>query len=470
MGNDLRIRGQFVHSPERGRIEVIRNGTAVVRDGRLVSLTAGDVLEAASAPRGNATAPRAPGEPVEVLRGGADPERVRQSATDALPEAELPLLDFGRALLIPSFCDMHLHAPQHAQLGVGMDLELLEWLNRITFPNEASYADLAHARRAYARFAASLVREGTLSCSVYGTVHADATLILADELKKAGVRAWVGKVSMSRLAPPELIETEEQAISEIERFIAAPVWDGQTRPVVTPRFAISCTMPLMRRLSGIALRHGLPVQSHLSENADELAVVGELFPDISPYWRVYEAAGLFGGTPTLMAHCIHVGPDARRAMRENGVTAVHCPSSNVNLSSGVMDATGMLDDGVPMALGSDIGGGSPLSMPRTILEAMHASRIRRMFVPGSRAMTFEEAFWLATKAGGDVFGDTGCFLPGRRFDALAIDDASLVCDASPEREAPWWEEDPSVRLQRWVYAGDDRQIAARFSAGRRLET
>lgn len=386
-----------------------------------------------------------------------------RSFHDTLPEANTSdaQIDYSDKLIIPAFCDMHVHAPQYPQIGIGMDMELMEWLSAHTFPQEAAYANTIFARAAYQSFAAAMLQNGTFSCSVYGTIHTDSTIILAEELKKAGIRAWVGKVNMDRNAPPSLLETTDFSLSETYRFLASPIWDDRIRPILTPRFAISCSMPLMRGLAELAAERNIPVQSHLSENVEELIAVSELFPKSGPYWRVYDEAGLFGTTKTLMAHCVHIGYDARAVMKQRGIAVIHCPSSNTNLSSGVMDTSGMLDEGITVALGSDVGAGNPLSMARNMIGAIQVSKLRKYFMPEERQLTLPESFYLATKAGGDLFGGTGSFENGRSFDALVIDDALL-------RKGQHTMPTPENRIAHWAYSGDDRQFCQRFIAGKPL--
>ncbi len=376
---------------------------------------------------------------------------------DALPEAYagVPVEDWGDCLIVPGFNDLHVHAPQFPNRGLGMDKELLPWLNAYTFPEEAKFRDEAYARRVYGRFVRELWRVGTTRAAVFATVHAPAARILAELMGEAGLGGFVGKVNMDRNGPDDLIETTGASLAETERFVEGFA-EGRVRPILTPRFVPSCTEALMRGLGGMAARRDLPVQSHLSENEGEIAWVRELHPWARDYASVYDAFGLFGQTKTVMAHCVHVTDDEIALMLRRGVYVAHCPFSNLNLASGIAPVRRFLDEGLNVGLGSDVSGGHRLSMTDVMASAVECSKMRWKYVDGRAPLTTAEVLYLATKGGGSFFGRVGSFEPGYAMDCLVVDDARLS-DETPRS--------PEERLERFIYLGDDREIRARYVDG-----
>lgn len=378
---------------------------------------------------------------------------------DALPGAYAgaPVVDCGDRLIIPGFNDLHVHAPQFPNRGLGMDRELLPWLNAYTFPEEAKFADAAYARRVYGRFVRELWRVGTIRAAVFATVHAPSAGILAELMEGAGLGGYVGKVNMDRNSPPALTESTEASLADTERFAEGLEGKaGRVRPILTPRFVPTCSEALMRGLGRMAEARGLPVQSHLSENAGEIAWVRELHPRHRDYASVYDAFGLFGQTRTVMAHCVHVSDEEIALMKRRGVWAAHCPLSNLNLSSGIAPMRRFFDEGLNVGLGSDVSGGHRLSMTDVMAAAVESSKMRWRYVDGRAPLTTAEAFYLATKGGGSFFGKVGSFEPGYAMDCLVVDDARLRDETPRSLEE---------RLERFIYLGDDRDIEARYGDG-----
>ena len=288
------------------------------------------------------------------------------------------VVDFGDKLLIPAMNDMHVHAPQVHNQGVAMDLELLPWLQNYTFPEESKYADVEYAERMYRRFLHTQWLFGTMRSVVFGTVHTDSTRKLMQLYQEAGMGALVGKVAMNRNCPDTLCEDVDAAIEGNEKLIAEfneP--NALVRPIITPRFVPSCTPELLKACGELAAKYQLPVQSHLSENTSEIAWVAELEPESESYGDAYNRYGLFGQTPTIMAHCVWTRGHELELMKKNGVMVAHCPTSNFNLSSGMAPIRTLLDEGVRIGLGSDISGnplvqagihlGIPLPVPQYAL-------------------------------------------------------------------------------------------------------
>lgn len=404
-------------TPERTGFEVIENGYVAVENGRIVGVA---------------------------------------SQLADLDIADGELVDFGDRLLIPAMCDMHVHAPQYRNQGMSMDHELLTWLNTYTFPEEKKFVDTAYAERIYRRFVRDLWRYGTMRAAVFATIHGESTRLLMRLFHEAGMGALVGKVDMNRNCPDALRETVDEAVATNESLIAEfndP--NGLVRPIITPRFIPSCTPALLQACGHLAREHGLPVQSHLSENRNEIALVRELEPTSTCYGDAYNRYGLFGQTPTLMAHCVYSTDEEIELMRRNGVMAVHCPTSNLNIASGMSPVRTLLDRGVRVALGSDISGGHDLNMFRVMVYALQVSKLASVVQGVKPQLTLPEAFWCATKSAGSFFGRVGSFEPGYEFDALVIDDSELNFDHYTLLE----------RLERFIYLGDDRHIVHRYCRG-----
>ena len=304
---------------------------------------------------------------------------VVQGVYDALPQAlaSAPITDYGDRLIMQSFVDMHLHAPQYPMLGMGMDLPLLDWLNTYTFRTEARFADPDFARRTYRRLASDLITNGTTRVCMFSSLHTEATWILMEELERAGVTGYVGKVNMDRNALPGILqETTEESVSETLRWLDGCHFE-HVRPIITPRFTPSCSNELMAALGEIARDRGLYVQSHLSENRGEIAWVKELHPDCAQYWETYDKYGLWKDH-TVMAHCVHSDARECAAIRRAGVVVAHCAGSNINLCSGVSPVREMLQQGIWVTLGSDIAGGAQLPMYKVITMSIRASKIKRL--------------------------------------------------------------------------------------------
>lgn len=277
---------------------------------------------------------------------------------EELPErfSGLPVVDCADQLVIPGMSDIHVHAPQYAFRGLGMDLELLEWLNTHTFPEESHYADLDYAGRAYDIFADDLRRSPTTRAVVFGTLHVDATELLMDKLEDTGLVTYVGKVNMDRNSPDTLVETTAGSAEATRRWLAGV--DGRyerTMPILTPRFTPSCTDELMAELGKIREEFGLPVQSHLSENPSECDWVAGLCPWSSCYGDAYDHFGLLGepgGAKAVMAHCVYSGEEEVGLLAHTGTYVAHCPQSNAQLASGIAPIRRYLDLGMNVGLGT----------------------------------------------------------------------------------------------------------------------
>ena len=376
----------------------------------------------------------------------------------------LPVKDYGECLIIPGLIDLHVHAPQYAFRGMGMDMELLEWLETNTFPEEAKYQNLEYAGNAYQIFTQNLKKSATTRACIFGTIHRDATLLLMDQLEQSGLVTYVGKVNMDRNCPDYLREesAEESGLETVEwiKDVLHRKYQN-TMPILTPRFTPSCSDELMENLKKIQLYYQIPVQSHLSENPGEIAWVKELCPWSEFYGDAYDRFGLFGAdSRTVMAHCVYSGAEERQRMKENGVFIAHCPESNLNLSSGVAPVRTFMEEGLRVGLGSDVAGGSTENLFQAMALAVQASKMRwRMQDDSLRPLTLEEVFYMGTRGGGEFFGNVGSFEPGFELDAVVLDDTRLLHPQTLDVRA---------RLERMIYLADEREVRAKYVRGKEI--
>ncbi len=375
-----------------------------------------------------------------------------------------PIHDHGDCLIIPGLVDLHIHAPQYSFRGLGMDMELLEWLETNTFPEEAKYESPEYARKAYQIFADNMRKSATTRACIFGTVHREATLLLMDLMEKTGLDTMIGKVNMDRNCPDYIIEETEESAGETLEWIKDVLHRKykNTRPILTPRFTPSCTDELMEELKKLQMRYGLPLQSHLSENPGEIAWVKELCPWAEFYGDAYDRFGLFGADcPTVMAHCVYSGEQEIERMKENGVFIAHCPESNMNVSSGIAPVRTFLERGLHVGIGSDVAGGSTENLFRAMAHAVQSSKLRwRLTDDSLEALTAEEVFYMATKGGGAFFGKVGSFEKGYEFDAVVLDDTRL------KHPQPL---DVRNRLERMIYLADEREIRAKYVKGKEID-
>lgn len=376
---------------------------------------------------------------------------------------ELKCYDYTDKLVIPGLVDLHVHAPQYPFRGLGMDYELIEWLNTHTFVEEAKYSDISYAQRSYDIFVDDLKKSATTRACVFGTLHTEATELLMKKLDEANISGFVGKVNMDRNCPEYLCEeTAQKSVEDTKKWIEDTKNMENIRPILTPRFIPTCTDELMRGLSKLQKEYGLPVQSHLSENLGEIEWVKELSPQSQFYGDAYDQFDMFGGScPTVMAHCVHSSDEEIQRMKEKNVFIAHCPESNTNLSSGIAPIRRYLDMGMKVGLGSDVAAGSSLSMFRQMSLAVQMSKMRWRLVDDTLApLKVEEAFYLATKGGGEFFGKVGSFEEGYEFDAVVID------DTAHRHPQPL---NVAERIERIIYLAEDNDVKAKYVKGKKTE-
>ncbi len=377
---------------------------------------------------------------------------------EILPEkyANHSVTDYGNRLIIPGFSDLHLHAAQYLQCGMGMTKQLLDWLNDYTFNLEKEFQNKEFAEEVYSRFADDLVAHGTLRSCIFASSSTEGTEILFDILKEKGVGAFVGKVNMERNAPDFIIESTEDSIEGTRYLIEKYKDEKLVKPIITPRFAPTSAEDSLKKLGELAKDYNTPVQSHVDENIDEVKWVSELFPDSKNYLGVYEQYGLLSSA--VMAHAIYLNDDEIEIAKKNNVILVHCPDSNINVRSGIMPIRKYLNIGLKVGLGSDIAGGHKIGLNEAIVRAIQLSKLYSMDHPEYPALSVSEAFYLGTKGGGEFFGKVGSFEEGYSFDALVIEDDELIANRYSLED----------RLERFLYIGDDRNIIDRYVMGKQL--
>ena len=358
-------------------------------------------------------------------------------------------------LLTPGFVDAHVHFPQTDMIGAPGGT-LLDWLERSTFPAERAFADPAHAREVAEAFLDELLRNGTTTAMVFGSVHREATAALFEAALTRNMRLIAGK-SMMDLGPEGLNETCGDGQADTEALIRAWGSRGRLGYAVTPRFALSSSDAQLASAGALLARHDqVWMQTHLAETPRELALVAERFPD-RDYLAVYDRFGLVGPR-SVFGHCVHMTDRSLHRMAAAGAVIAHCPSSNLFLGSGLFDLARADAHGVRTALGSDVGAGTSFSIPRTAGLAMQVAQLRGATLDPLRA------FYLATLGGARALGladRIGGFEPGREADFVALDLAATPLLARRLNGVT----DLADILMALMVLGDDRAVAGSWVAG-----
>ena len=375
------------------------------------------------------------------------------------PDESLRLYDYSNKLIIPGLTDLHLHAPQYPNAGLGLDLELLQWLETYTFPEESKYKDVEYAKKAYQVFVNDLANSAITRASIFATLHTDITLLLMDLLEQKKLIAYVGKVGMDRNSPDFYIETNGK--EETKRFLEECKKKNYiyVKPIITPRFTVACTDDYMKYMGELAKEYQIPVQSHLSENLDEIELVKNL-TGTEFYAESYDRYGLFGNeTITIMAHCVFSQDKEVDLIKKNGVYIAHCPTSNSNLASGISPAAKYLREGLNIGLGSDISGGHTLDLFEVMRHAIQVSKLNYRYIHSDqKPLTLSETFFMATNKGGSFFGKVGTFEKDYEFDAIVLDE-SLINNIGEYNE--------KERLEKFIYDKNGK-IESKFIRGNKI--
>lgn len=370
--------------------------------------------------------------------------------------------------LIPGFIDTHIHAAQWENRGIGMDLELLDWLNRYTFPTEARFKDADIAQKIYTEVVKNTLKCGTTTACYFTSIYTESTKIMADIVDKIGQRALIGKVCMDANAPDYYSEVTESSLSgtmEVVEYINK-LSNPLILPVLTPRFALTSTRQLMDALGKYAKENDLHIQSHLAENKSEVALINKKFPEAENYTSIYMQHGLLT-KKTIMAHSIYIDDGEIEMLKDCGVGIAHCPVSNFALQSGIMDSRKLLDKNVKLGLGTDVSGGYSASILEVARQALTASiSLKFQNRPESyKPLTYKEVFYLATMGGAKVLcldHLVGSFEFDKDFDALLISTEKFPVDPYPT-------DNIEKLFQRFMYNGDDRNILQVWVCGKRIK-
>ena len=372
----------------------------------------------------------------------------------AYPDA--PVTDHGDDLIVPGFIDAHVHYPQTAIIA-SWGKRLIDWLNTYTFPEEARFDDPAYAAGVAGRYMDLALAHGTTTMCSYATIHPTSVDAFFTAAQTRGLRALAGKTCMDRNAPDTLRDTAQSAYDDSKSLLTK--WHGQDRLsyVITPRFSPTSTPEQLAALGALWAEHpDCLMQTHLSEQTDEIAWVQSLFPNARDYLDTYEAHGLLG-TGGVYGHAIHLTPREVDRLAEVGAALVHCPTSNTFIGSGLFDMG--LAQTHRVGLATDTGGGSSFSMLRTMAAAYEVAQLR------GQALHPAHLMWLATAGSARALrleDKIGTLAPGYDADLVVLNLASTpaITQATSRAESIWQALFPTIMM------GDDRAVAATYIAGR----
>jgi guanine deaminase len=388
-------------------------------------------------------------------------------------------VDLRPWVVLPGLVDLHAHLPQVPNAGLGYALPLLDWLDRLTFPTERSWADPAVAERLAPAIFRAFAAAGTTTVLGFGVVYEAAMDVAFRAAETHGIRAILGKVMMDRITYDPTIEPStilERSVREsralAERWHGAD--GGRLGYAVTPRFAVSCTAELLAASATLARELDCWWQTHVSEDAGEMAEVARLFPEARDYVDVYERAGGLGPR-TILAHAIHLSPREEARLAETGTRLAHCPTSNLFIGAGVMPLASRLAAGLTVGLGSDVSGGAELSLFGVMRTGAYAQQARRaLIVDEGEAPALGPLDWLrlGTLEGARALGldeSIGSIEAGKEADLIAVD---------PSRTAPLGAEidddadrlaDAEALVSRLIFRADPSMVRAAWVRGGRLD-
>jgi guanine deaminase len=378
-----------------------------------------------------------------------------------LAAPEMVEIDHRPNLILPGFIDPHIHFPQ-VQVIASWGVQLLDWLNRYTFPAEGRYADPAHAEPMASAFLDLLLAHGTTTACAFASVHPASVDALMSAAEARSMMMLAGKVMMDRNAPDYLRDTPQSGYDDSKRLIAR--WHGRDRLryAISPRFAITSTPEQMAAAGALVSEYpDLSIQTHLSENHAEIELTLSLYPHARDYLDVYETYGLVG-PKTLLGHCIHLTPREIAKMAETGASAVFCPTSNLFLGSGLFDAEGLRRAGIVTAVATDVGGGTSYSQLQTLNEAYKVMQMR-----GQRLHPLAAFHWI-TRGNALALGlanRIGSLQAGGDADLVVLDARATPAMALRAQRI----ESLAEELFLLQILGDDRAIAQTYVAGRPMK-
>lgn len=415
MADDFAIKGDIIYCEDRNKLATLKDAFVVIKNGYVTAV---------------------------------QPDR----------PADINVLDKTGRLIIPAFTDLHTHAGQIANIGIGYDKTLLDWLNEITFPEEKRFENSEFAETRICHFVKELWKNGIIHSVIMPTLHENATKILINRLHQSGLYCYVGKVSMDREC--SFCERTEDSIQSNKRLLdyCRSLKSSRIRYTLCPRFVLSCSSELMERLGDLSVAQHVPVHTHLSENVDEIREVSVLYKDSKCYAEVYKEFNLLGNEPTVMAHCVYSDrkSDELQLLRNELTWIAHCPTSNTNLQSGIAPVYKLYDQ-FQIGLGSDISGGHTMNMFEVMRHAIQVSKMLALSDKDAVPLTAQQAFYLATMGGGSFFTNVGSFLPGYKFNALVVSKHNFPAEQLP------------CALEQMIYTADWTHIEQRFVDGNVLE-
>jgi guanine deaminase len=398
-------------------------------------------------------------------------------AAGAPPDAAAAAVDVRPCVVLPGLVDSHAHLPQLPNAGLGFALDLLTWLDRLTFPTERSWADPTVAERLAPAIFRAFAAAGTTTVLAYGVVYEAAMDVAFRAAEGHGIRAILGKVMMDRITydptiePSTILErTLRESAGLIERWHGAA--DGRLGYAVTPRFAVSCTADLLRESAALARSTGTWWQSHVSEDQGEIAEVARQFPEALDYVDVYDRAGALGSR-SVLAHAIHLSDRELGRIVETGTRVAHCPASNLFIGAGVMPLSRWLEAGVAVGLGSDVSGGPDPS----IFSVMRVGAFAQMglrSVVGEPRPALAPLDWLrmGTIEGARALGlddAIGSLEAGKEADVIVVDAAMTSPLRGAADEDPALLDDPAALISRLIFRPHPDMVRGAWVRGRRLE-
>lgn len=370
--------------------------------------------------------------------------------------------------LMPGFVDTHIHAPQYFFTGTGYDLPLLQWLQKYTFPVESRFGDAEFARQHYPLAVKRSLRHGTTTACYFATIHLESCKELCKIIAKIGQRALVGKVNMDQHSPKFYVEDTQKSIEDTKSFVdfVKKMENSLVKPIITPRFAPTCSEKLLKELGKIAEDENLHIQSHICEQKPEVEYTLSLFPEHHDCTSIFKSSKLLTNK-TVMAHCIYLSDEEIDTFHQMGVGVAHCPISNLCIKSGILDTRRMLDKGVKVGLGTDVSGGYSSSILEAIRLSILSSKALSFSKPSEyKELSHHEAFYMATMGGAKVLAMEdviGNFEVGKQFDALVISTQG----PHHERVFDVTQDDTDEDIfMKYIYLGDDRNISKIFIGGR----
>jgi guanine deaminase len=403
-------------------------------------------------------------------------------SADAAPRDLLEgAADIRPWVLLPGLIDTHAHLPQVPNAGLGFALDLLTWLERLTFPTERSWADPAVAVALVPAIFRAFAAAGTTTVLAYGVVYEAAMEAAFRAAEAHGIRAILGKVMMDRVTYDPTIEKGtilDRSLREATDLIAR--WhgaaDGRLGYAVTPRFAVSCTAELLRESAALAGSTGTWWQTHVSEDPGEIAEVARLFPEARDYVDVYDRAGGLGER-SVLAHAIHLSDRELARLIETGTRVAHCPASNLFIGAGVMPLARYLEAGLVVGLGSDVSGGPDPSLFSVMRAGAYAQMARRALAGDEQARLIPRAplaplEWLrlGTLDGARALGlddRIGSIEAGKEADLIAVDPAMTA--PMPDADDAALLDDPSALVSRLIFRAHPDMVRAAWVRGSSLE-